>query len=153
MAELLEPVWVERGLAMLGRDNDGGRFKKTLIFQGRHHLADRAVCERDLVLHVGRGITGRVLVTALHSVLDQLLTNAYGLEIHPEDHRRPYALWKRGIAQVRLAVDPVQHRIDLELVVAPDLLEACSPIACGRVDDGAIVAEDRFERRWRKACR
>src|SRR6516162_9131268 len=94
-----ETVWVDRRLAMLGRDNDGGRFKKTPIFQGRHHLADRAVCERDLVLHVGRGITGRILVTALHlhSVLDldQLLTHAYRLEIHPEDHRRPYAWRKR----------------------------------------------------------
>src|ERR1700741_5655932 len=93
-----ETVRVDRRLAMLGRDDDGGRFKKTLIFQGRPHLADRTVCKRDFVLHVGRGITGRILVTALHSVLDQLLTNAYCLEIHPEDHRCPYALWKRGTA-------------------------------------------------------
>src|SRR6516162_11946794 len=96
-----ETVWVDRRLAMLGRDNDGGRFKQTLIFQGRHHLADRLVCERDFVLHVGRGITGRIRVTALHSVLDQLLTNAYRLEIHPEDHRYRRLL----ITEVRLAVD------------------------------------------------
>jgi hypothetical protein len=39
-----EPVCVDRGLAMLGGDDDGGRVKKSLIFKSR-----RAVDEFDLI--------------------------------------------------------------------------------------------------------
>ena len=137
-----EPVRIDRGLAMLGRDNDGGRFKETLIFQSHHHLADGVVRELDLIQHIGGGIARGIRITTLHAVLDQLLADADCLEVHPENHRY------RGFAatQVRLAVDLVHDGIHFELVVAPDLLEACSPIARGGVDDRAIVAVRRRHR-------
>ena len=55
--------------------------------------------------------------------IDEFLSDAHHLEIHSKD-RRPGSVAR---ATVRFAVDPIQHGIDLELVVALDVLEAVRP--------------------------
>src|SRR5260370_27042542 len=97
-----------------------------LFLQLIYELADRTVHELDLTEHAGCGRTGRIRVASLDAILNQLLPDAHGLEIHPvylRDHRDGTR------TEVRLAVDPVEYGVDLELVIALDIVEVRGPIA------------------------
>src|SRR4029077_7912893 len=56
---------------------------------------------------------------------NQLLSNADRLEVHPEDHWDRSAMWRA--AEVRLAVDPVDHGVGFQLVIALDGIEIHGP--------------------------
>src|SRR4029077_8729739 len=60
---------------------------------------------------------------------NQLLSNADRLEVHPEDHWDRSAMWRA--AEVRLAVDPVDHCVDFQLVIALDGIETNGPVIVG----------------------
>src|SRR5882724_1113554 len=96
-----------------------------IFLQLFHELADRTVHELDLAQHAGRRGTSRIRVASLDAVHDQFLPNTHGLKVHA------VYLWDHcaGGAKMGLAVDPVEYGIDLELVVALDVVEGPGPIA------------------------
>src|SRR5579871_512166 len=115
---------IDRRLAVLGGNDDRRGRKQTLVLQLLHHLAYGRIDEHDLSLHVRGGRSGSIGVAAFHAIFNQLLANTDRLKIHAE---------KIGhltlAAKVALALDLIENRVDLELVVAPDVLEAGGPIA------------------------
>src|SRR5580698_9639133 len=86
-----EAVGIDGRLAMLGRDDDGGRLEEVLILKCTDHLADGRIDEFDFGRHAGSRIARGIRIPALDAVLDQLLPNAYGLKVHPKNrgNRRP----------------------------------------------------------------
>src|ERR1700730_16836785 len=82
-----KPGGVNRRLAVLSRNDNGGGLQQILILQGFHHLANRCVCKLNLTKKFRRGVSGRVLVAAKNTVFNKLLSDADCLEIHTEDHR------------------------------------------------------------------
>src|SRR6202035_3120706 len=81
-----EAVGVDRRLAVLGGDDDGGRTEKTLILERLDHLPDRRIHEFDLIPHAGRRISCGIGVAALDGAYDQLLPDADRLEVHAQDY-------------------------------------------------------------------
>src|SRR5271169_6108318 len=126
-----EAVGIDRRLAVLRGDDDGGLMQEALILERGNHLADGTVHEFDLAKHGWCRSACGVGVTAIDSLFDELLPDADGLEVHPKDR------WYRRVAgaEVGLAEDPVQHRVDLQLVVALDVLETGGPVAASGVGD------------------
>jgi hypothetical protein len=116
-------------LAVMMRTVDS---EKAARFECTGHLADRTVNEVDLALHVGRWRAGRIRVAAFSPVLDQLLPDADCLDIHPEDRRDRTSTR----AEMPSPIDPVQHGIDLQLVVALNVREAVRPGATVRIGHG-----------------
>src|SRR5438105_2638177 len=104
-----------------------------------YELADRTVHELDLAQHAGRRGAGRIRVAPFHAALDQFLPDAHSLKIHSEYLRDHGA----AAAQVGLAVDPVEYGIDLELVVALDVVEVPGPIAAIVVWHGGAIEAGR----------
>src|ERR1700730_4749025 len=102
-----------------------------------YELPDRTVHELDFAEHGGRRRTGRIRVASLHAIRNQFLSNTHGLKIHPEDLRDDPSTTR---SEVGLAVDPVEYGIDLELVVALDVVEVRGPVAAIDVHLGAIEA-------------
>src|SRR3981081_4026302 len=106
-----------------------------IFLQLIQELTDRTVHELDFAKHAGRRGTGRIRVASLDAVLNQLLSDAHCLKIHPEYIRNHGAVR----AKVGLAVDPVEYGIDLELVVTLDVVEVPGPVATA-VRLGAVEA-------------
>src|ERR1700722_18379374 len=101
------------------------------MLEGRDHLADGGIHEGDLARHAGGRITRSVRIATKNfravNLLDELLADADRLEVHAKD----YGNGLFAGAEVVFAVDPVHHRVDLELVVAFDGIEVGGPVAAG----------------------
>ena len=54
LAALQNAVRIDRGLAVLGGDDDQRRFKQAPALQFAHHLADAGIDELDLIQHIGQ---------------------------------------------------------------------------------------------------
>ncbi len=140
-----EAVGVDGRLAVLGGDNDGSGTEKTPNLERVDHLPDRRIHECDLAQHAGRRIACGIGVASLDS-LDQLLSDADGLEVHAQD----CGYGSVAGAEVVPALDLVDDRIDLQLVIAPDRGEASGPVITrGMRNARAIVADDGVEARNR----
>ena len=100
-----------------------GRIELSGVLQIVHHLADRSIDECYLAEQQLARCSGRIEITAAaDAFLDQLLAYADGLEVHAKKvwHTRPAAF-------MILAVDLVQDAVDLEGIVALDVVEAVGP--------------------------
>ncbi len=126
---------IDGRLAVFGSDDKGRRIKKVRFREGRNHLADRGIHILDFGQHSGGWSARCIRVATLHSTCNQFLPNAHRLEIHPEYYRHPSV----ALAQMRLAANPVQYGVHLELVIALNAVETVGP---GSVDryGGAIHA-------------
>src|SRR3984957_6366998 len=139
-----ETVRIDGRLAVLGGDDDGGGIQELLVLERGHHLPDRRIHESNLTRHAGGRITRGVGVTAFDAVLDQFLADADSLEVHAKYCRDRSV----GGAEVVFALDPIHHRIDLQLVVAFDGIEVGGPVAagvCGNI--GAVLTVGCLETR------
>src|ERR1700722_8909381 len=129
-----EPVGVDRRLAMLRGDDDDRRIEEVAIREFFGHLTNRGVYEFDLARHAGSGITGGIGIASKGSALNQLLSDTDRLEVHTKNRRNGSI----AAAKVRLPVNFVQDRIDLQLVVALDGLKIGRPVASAGDNPGAI---------------
>src|SRR5579885_2474742 len=132
--------WIDGRLAVLGRDHKQRRIIEAALLQFADEGPDRRVHKLELVQQ-GRawgspGIevpAGYGQAVALR--LDQLLAHADGLEVHAEDVGNRF---QHTSAEVSLAIDPVEDRIDFQGVIALDIFEAVGP---GRVVEGKGIAD------------
>src|ERR1700722_996056 len=95
-------------------------------------------------LQQSRRVAGRVLVAAKNTVFNELLSNADRLEVHAEDLRHR----SLAIAQMSLASDPVDHRVDLQLVVALDGLKIGRPVVAARDNPLAVEVRTGGDDAW-----
>ena len=86
---------VDGALTMLRRDYDQRGVERTGGLQRLNHVSDGEIDELNRAQQRGRRSTLRVEITAGYGwgecLLDQLLADAHGLEVHPEHggHREP----------------------------------------------------------------
>ena len=123
---------------MLGGDHDQSRVVETLCLQLVDERPDRSVDELEFAQQRRARRARRIQVSAGRAValLDQLLADANRLEVHAEDGGN---LVRLG-AEVVLAIDLVEDRVDLQRVVALNVLEAVGPgrqVGAGIADGGA----------------
>ena len=78
---------------------------------------------RFFAQQVGARRPRRIQITALDAVLDELLGDTHGLEVHAEDRRN----LRGALAEMILTFDLVQDRMHLERVVTLDVDEAVGP--------------------------
>ncbi len=119
----IAPVRVDRGLAVLGRDDHERRLKQPATLQLAHHLADAGIDELDLIQHRGGRCPGGVGISTLDTSFNQLLSDAHRLKVHAEDGGD----WRFVLAIVSHAIDLVQDGVDFQGIVALDVEETVGP--------------------------
>ena len=129
---------------MLGGDHDQGRIVEALFLQFADECSDRGIDELEFAQQRRGGRARGIQISARGAVaaFNQLLAHAHGLEVHAEDGGNLGLLG----AEVVLAVDLVEDRVDLQGVVALDVLEAVGPggqVRSGIEDCGAGYAGGR----------
>src|SRR5215469_11435455 len=121
---------VQRGidgrLTVLGGDYDQGRVIQALLLQFTYELADRSIDELEFIeqRRAGRGRGIEISTSDAVARFDQLLSYAYRLEVHTKHVRGPS---QPSGAQASFAIDPVKDGVDLQRVIALDVLEAVCP--------------------------
>ncbi len=116
---------IDGRLAVLGGDHDQGRIIKTLGLQLADECRNRGVDELEFAQQRRAGRASGIQISARHAValLNELLAHTDRLEVHAEDGGNFGAV----CAEVVLALDLVEDRVDLQSVVALNVLEAVGP--------------------------
>src|SRR5260370_28861040 len=116
---------IDRRLAVLGSDHDQGPVVKTFCLQLADECPNRGVDEFEFVQQRLGGRASGIQISARHVVafLNELLPDANSLEVHAEDSGNLGLLG----AKVVFPIDLVEYRVDLQGVVALNVLEAVGP--------------------------
>src|SRR5215469_6940595 len=131
--------WIDRRLAVLGSDDDQGLIEEILFLQLRDKSGDGRVDELEFVEQRLAGSAGRVEISAGRVIarFDQLLADADRLEVHAE---YVGSVLQLSFAEASVAIDPVEDRVDLQLVIALNVLKTVGPgrnVGAGIEDCGA----------------
>src|SRR5271166_5144552 len=141
-----EAIWIDWRLPVLGGDHDQRGVEETLFFQLTDPLADGSVHQLNFIQQEAGWSSGCVKVaTGTDVLLNQLLPDADGLEVHTE-HRRYRSA---PLSIVGLAIDFVQDGIYLESVVALNVLKTIGvggEIRFGIGDGSAVQSQGRDNR-------
>src|SRR5208282_5143370 len=129
---------------VFGSDHDESRIVETPGLQFLDPRRDGGVDELEFTEQRLSGRAGGIEISAGYAValLDELLAHTEGLEVHAEDGGNLGVLG----AEVVLAIDLVEDGVDLQGVVALNVLEAVGPggeVGAGITEGSAGCAEGR----------